>query len=40
MLIGALIVTSIACGSDSNPSWPQFHGPKRDNLSIIQEKEK
>jgi len=33
ILIGALIVTSIACGDDSNSSWPQFHGPNRDNLS-------
>ncbi|OHB65184.1 MAG: hypothetical protein A2168_03640 [Planctomycetes bacterium RBG_13_50_24] len=33
ILIGALIVTSVACGADSEPSWPQFHGPNRDNIS-------
>ncbi len=33
ILIGALIVTSIAFGADSDPSWPQFHGPNRDNHS-------
>ena len=33
ILISALIVTSIACGADSNPYWPQFHGPNRDNQS-------
>lgn len=33
ILIGALIVTSIAFGADSYPSWPQFHGPNRDNHS-------
>ena len=33
ILIGVLIVTSIVCGADSNPYWPQFHGPNRDNQS-------
>ena len=33
ILIGALIVTSVACGAGSDPSWPQFHGPNRDNQS-------
>ena len=33
ILIGALVVTSVACGADSNPYWPQFHGPNRDNHS-------
>ena len=33
ILIGALIVTSVASGADSEPSWPQFHGPNRDNIS-------
>lgn len=33
ILICALIGTSVACGSDSNPYWPQFHGPNRDNQS-------
>jgi outer membrane protein assembly factor BamB len=32
-LIGALIASSVACGDDSNPYWPQFHGPNRDNRS-------
>jgi len=33
VLIGALIGTSVAHGADSNPCWPQFHGPNRDNQS-------
>jgi len=33
MLIGGLILTSVAYAADQNPFWPQFHGPNRDNLS-------
>jgi outer membrane protein assembly factor BamB len=33
MLIGGLILTSIAYSADQDAFWPQFHGPNRDNLS-------
>ena len=33
MLIGGLIVKSVAYAADQDPFWPQFHGPNRDNLS-------
>ncbi len=33
MLIGGLILTSIAYSADRDAFWPQFHGPNRDNLS-------
>jgi outer membrane protein assembly factor BamB len=34
MLIGGLILTSVAYAADQDAFWPQFHGPNRDNLSI------
>jgi len=33
IILGAFIITAIAYAADSNPNWPQFHGPNRDNLS-------
>jgi len=33
MLIGGLILTSVAYAADQDAFWPQFHGPNRDNLS-------
>ncbi len=33
MLIGGLILTSIAYAADQDSFWPQFHGPNRDNIS-------
>jgi outer membrane protein assembly factor BamB len=33
MLIGGFILTCAAYTADQDPSWPQFHGPNRDNLS-------
>lgn len=34
VIIGALIIPGAALSADLKPSWPQFHGPNRDNLSI------
>ena len=33
MLIGVLLVASAACAAGQEAFWPQFHGPKRDNMS-------
>ncbi|MHC4460935.1 MAG: PQQ-binding-like beta-propeller repeat protein [Planctomycetota bacterium] len=33
MLIAGLILMSVAYTADQELSWPQFHGPNRDNLS-------
>ena len=33
IVLGVFLITTVACGADSEPGWPQFHGPNRDNLS-------
>ncbi len=33
ILTGGLIAASAACAAEKGPFWPQFHGPKRDNMS-------
>jgi outer membrane protein assembly factor BamB len=33
MLVGCLILTTVAYAAEHDPFWPQFHGPNRDNLS-------
>ncbi len=33
VLLSVLIVTSTSLAGDHDCSWPQFHGPNRDNIS-------
>jgi len=32
-IILGVLITTVACSADSEPGWPQFHGPNRDNRS-------
>ena len=34
VLIGGLVVATVAGAADQSLSWPQFHGPNRDNISM------
>ena len=36
VIVGGLIAMSTAYAAEQEPFWPQFHGPRRDNLSTEQ----